>query len=333
MRALLVVNHNATTTSGRIRDVLVQALRSVTKLDVAYTQRRGHAASLAAQAAADGVDAVVALGGDGTVNEVVNGLLARRGDTAGGEAAAVPALAVVPGGSTNVFARAVGLPRDWVEATGVLLEALRLGRMRTIGLGRTRFPNGGEPRFFTFCAGLGLDAEVIRRVEQARVRGKSSSAARYLRAVATQFLADPACRDPKIILERPGEPVEGPLAMAIVQNTAPWTYLGNRAIDANPDASFDLGLDVLAMRVLRVPSAARTAAQMLRRGGGPALLRRRGANTTTRPHGRRVLHLHDVAELTLRASAPTAFQLDGEFLGERTIVGLTSVPGVLRVIC
>src|SRR5438067_11874319 len=108
MRALLVVNHKATTTSGRVRDVLVQALRSQGDLRVLQTERRGHAAALAEQAAADRLDVVVALGGDGTVNEVVNGLLThgvRRGGTA---------LAVVPGGSTNVFARALGLPSDWV---------------------------------------------------------------------------------------------------------------------------------------------------------------------------------------------------------------------------
>src|SRR2546423_6603650 len=155
MRALLVVNHKATTTSGRVRDVLVQALRSVVDLSVEHTRERRHAAGLARQAAADGMDVVVVLGGDGTVNEAVNGLLAH------GVPASGPAFAVVPGGSTNVFARALGLPADWVEATGVLLEALREGRYRTIGLGRA------DERYFTFCAGFGLDAEVIARVEPA----------------------------------------------------------------------------------------------------------------------------------------------------------------------
>src|SRR5436305_549771 len=103
MRALLVVNHKATTTSGRVRDVLVQALRSQVDLRVVHTERRGHAAALAEQAAADGLDVVVALGGDGTVNEVVNGLLAH------GVPATGPALAVVPGGPTNVFDRGLDL--------------------------------------------------------------------------------------------------------------------------------------------------------------------------------------------------------------------------------
>ena len=145
MRALLVVNRQATTTSERSRDVLVGALRSVTELEVAHTRRRGHASTLAAEAASSGVGLVVTLGGDGTVNEVVNGLM-----SVGADADQRPALAVVPGGSTNVFARALGLPRDWAEATGVILAALRDRRYRTIGLGRA------DRRYFTFCAGLGL---------------------------------------------------------------------------------------------------------------------------------------------------------------------------------
>src|SRR6185369_4535651 len=162
MRALLVCNPKATTTSERARDVLVRALRSETDLDVEYTRRRGHAITLAREARKGGADMVVALGGDGTVNEVVNGLLH---DGTGPD---VPALAVVSGGSTNVFARALGLPMDWAEGTGVILEAIRAGRSRQIGLGRA------DDRYFTFCAGYGLDAEVIQRVERARLRGRKA---------------------------------------------------------------------------------------------------------------------------------------------------------------
>src|SRR5690554_5514950 len=149
MRALLVVNHRATTTSRRSRDVLLHALRSEADVEIAYTRRRGHGMALARAAATRGAGLVVALGGDGTVNEVVNGLMA-----VGASAADRPSLAVVPGGSTNVFARALGLPSDWAEATGVILEALRESRRRVIGLGRA------DERYFTFCAGLGVDAAV-----------------------------------------------------------------------------------------------------------------------------------------------------------------------------
>jgi diacylglycerol kinase family enzyme len=223
------------------------------------------------------------------------------------------ALAVVPGGSTNVFARALGLPRDWAEGTGVILEALREGRTRMIGLGRA------DDRHFTFCAGLGLDAEVVRRVERARLRGKHSTPWLVLRSTFNQYFLDTDRRDPPLTLERPGEtPVAG-LATAIVQNTAPWTYLGERAVNACPEASFDTGLDLMAMHVLRVPSTTRTITQIFSRD--------------PEPRGRRVLSLHDVESFTLTSTRPMAFQLDGDYLGEREKVQFNAVPRALRVVC
>src|SRR6058998_3785027 len=125
MRALLVVNPKATATSARVRDVLARALGSDLKVDLAETERRGHAIELGHRASVEGYDLVVTLGGDGTVNEVINGILRDsmpRTDQ--------PALAVIPGGSTNVFHRALGIPRDPVEATGSLLDALKGDRSR-----------------------------------------------------------------------------------------------------------------------------------------------------------------------------------------------------------
>jgi diacylglycerol kinase family enzyme len=310
MRALLVVNPKATTTSERSRDILVRALRSQVDLRVEYTRRRGHAASLAREAVEAGVDVVVTLGGDGTVNEAVNGLMAAD---PGRTAEERPALAVVPGGSTNVFARALGLPRDWAEGTYVILEALREGRFRTVSLGRA------DDRYFTFCAGLGLDAEVIRRVERARLRGRTSTPWLYLRSITLQYFTETERRTPPITLERTGEPTELGLASVVVQNTAPWTYLGDRPIDACPDASFDTGLDVLGMKVLKVPSTVRLAAQLLTHRPAPT--------------GKQVLTLHDVDGFTLRAARPMAFQLDGDYLGERGKVEFTAVPSAVRVVC
>jgi diacylglycerol kinase family enzyme len=308
MRALLVVNPLATTTTERSRDILVRALRSEVDLVVERTRRRGHAAWLAREAAVSGIELVVTLGGDGTVNEVVNGLMTVEGD-----ASARPALGVVPGGSTNVFARALGLPKDWAEGTGVILEALRDRRTRTIGLGRA------DERYFTFCAGLGLDAAVIRRVERARMRGRVSTPALYLRSTVAQYFLGTDRREPAITMERPHEPPVADLATAIVQNTAPWTYLGDRPVNPNPAASFDLGLDVMAMRVLHVPSTARTVTQILAR--------------QPRPRGRKVLLLHDLDVFTLRATRPLPFQLDGDYLGERDKVDFASAPAALRVVC
>jgi diacylglycerol kinase family enzyme len=308
MRALLVVNPTATTTTERGRDVLVRALRSEVDLEVAYTLRRGHAAELARAAAETGVKLLVTLGGDGTVNEAVNGLMAVSGG-----ADARPALAVVPGGSTNVFARAIGLPKDWTEGTGVILEALRQGRSRTVGLGLA------DDRYFTFCAGLGLDAAVVHRVERARLRGRVSTPALYLRSAFGQFIMMGDRRRPSITIERPGERGEEELATVIVQNTAPWTFLGDRPVNPNPLASFDTGLDVMALRTLHVPGTARTVTQIL--------------SPRPDPHGRHVLRLHDVAEFSLRSSRPQPFQLDGDFLGEREKVRFISVPDAVRVIC
>lgn len=315
MRALLVVNPKATTTTSRSRDVLVRALRSQVELTVEYTRRRGHGTTLARQAAESGVDVVVTLGGDGTVNEVVNGLMTASETLPGSTVAPcfrLPALAVVPGGSTNVFARALGLPKDWVEGTSVILDGLRDGRHRIIGLGRA------DDRYFTFTAGVGLDAAVVRRVEQARLRGRTSTPSLYLRATLGHFLTGDR-KNPPLTLERPGETPEPDLGNVIVQNTAPWTYVGERPLNPNPSASFDRGLDILALRQLKVSSTTRTVTQMMSRKADP--------------HGRQVLRLHDQDEFTVLASRPQAFQLDGDYLGERQKVHFVSVPEALRVIC
>src|SRR3712207_770131 len=129
MRALVVVNPAATATTARLRDTLVTTLAGELKVDVVETRHRGHGRDLGVQAAADGVDVVVTIGGDGTVNEVVNGLLAD------GPSPRLPMLAVVPGGSTNVFSRALGRSRDPQRATAEILESLRAGRTRLISLG------------------------------------------------------------------------------------------------------------------------------------------------------------------------------------------------------
>jgi diacylglycerol kinase family enzyme len=306
VRALLVVNPTATTTTAKGRDVLVRALASETKLEVEETSHRGHAAALAIRAARDGVDLVVALGGDGTVNEVVNGILTD------GVRPNLPALAVVPGGSTNVFARTLGIPDRPIEATGEILEAIRARRSRSIGLGRA---NG---QWFTFTAGFGLDAEVVRRVERRRKAGDGLTPARYIRAAITTYLTQYDRRHPAITLEQPGEePVPG-IFYAIVSNTRPWTYLGERPIELAPEASFDRGLDIFAARTMHTVPTAWYVGQLL----------------SGRQHvrGRKLLRLHDVGEFTLRADRPMALQVDGDYLGEQSVVRLTVVPDALRVL-
>jgi diacylglycerol kinase family enzyme len=343
VRALLIVNSHATSTTRLRRDVIVRALSSAVELEVVQTRYRGHAINLAAAARDGGFGLVLTLGGDGTVNEAVNGILgagpadsptavenntapsnhatADRDATAGrlaasseprGRAASLPALGALPGGNANVFTRAVGLPADPVDAAGQILQALSEGRYRSVGLGLA----GG--RYFTFNAGLGLDAEVVRAVDGRRALGRTATPALYVRMTLRQFYRVTDRRHPPLMLERDGHPPVGPLFLGAVSNTAPWTYLGRRPVYTNPQASFESGLDVFALRSMRTISTARIIRQML----SPA-----------RPlRGSSVLTLHDQAELTLRSARPLAFQVDGEYMGEHECVRFLSVPDALRVI-
>ncbi|MER6524915.1 diacylglycerol kinase family protein [Streptomyces sp. NPDC001508] len=321
MRALLVVNPAATTTSARTRDVLTHALASEMKLEAVTTEYRGHARDLGRQAAdSDDIDLVVALGGDGTVNEVVNGLL-----HGGPDPDRLPGLAVVPGGSTNVFARALGLPNDPVEATGALLDALSEKRERVVGLGLTAGTPGTADesvpaRWFTFNAGLGFDAGVVGRVEQQRELGKTSTHSLYVRQVLRQFLGEPNRGRGTITLEREGADPVGDLVVAIVSNTSPWTYLGNRPMYTSPKASFDKGIDVFGLSRLSTAAVARYGTQLLT------------SSPERGPRGKHVVSLHDMDGFTLHSKVPLPLQMDGDHLGLRTSVTFTGVRRALRVI-
>jgi diacylglycerol kinase family enzyme len=305
VRALLVVNPAATSTTARVRDVLLHALQSHIELEAVETSERGHAIELGRRAALDKLDLVITFGGDGTVNEIVNGIL--EAPIIGSQR---PALAVVPGGSTNVFARSLGLPNDPVEATGQILDALHHKRTRSIGLGRA------DDRWFTFCSGLGLDADVVAAVERRRDAGRRSSGRLYFSSALREFLAADRATPP-ITAERAGaDPVEG-LFLAIVQNTRPWTYFGARAIDPSPDAAFEKGLDLFGLQGMGTAAGVRHARQLL--SGGV-------------PKGKHVVGLHDVYELTLTADRPAAHQVDGDYLGDRTSVTFRSVPDALCVL-
>jgi len=314
VRALLIVNPHATSTTPLRRDVIASALSSAVELDVVQTRYRGHATGLAAQARNDGFGLVLTLGGDGTVNEAVNGILGDAAASAalGGTADDVPALAALPGGNANVFTRAAGLPADPVDATGQVLQALAEGRYRRVGLGLA-----GD-RYFTFHAGLGLDAEVVRAVDGHRARGRAATTVLYLRMILRQFYRVTDRRHPALTLERDGHPPAGPLFLGIVSNTAPWTYLGRRPVYTSREAAFERGLDLFALRSLGTVNTLRTASQLLSDARGP--------------HGRSVLILHDQAEMTLSAARPVAFQLDGEYVGERESVRFLSVPDALRIV-
>jgi diacylglycerol kinase family enzyme len=212
-----------------------------------------------------------------------------------------------------VFTHTLGLPPDPVDAAGHILEALAEGRSRRIGVGLA-----GD-RYFTFNAGLGLDAEVVRAVDGRRAGGQTATPALYIRTTLRQFYRVTDRRHPALMLERDGHPPTGPLFIGFVSNTAPWTYLGRRPLNPSPRATFDSGLDVFALRSLRTVSTVQAAARMLSRADRP-------------PRGRAILSLHDLAEVTLRSARPVAFQVDGEYMGECECVRFLSVPGALRLI-
>ena len=291
--------------------MVVRALAADAKLEVEQTANRGHAAALACRAMRDGVDVVVAIGGDGTVNEVVNGLLTD------GVHATVPALAVVPAGSTNVFARALGLPNDAVEATSVLIDAMHAHRSRRIGLGKA------DGRWFAFAAGFGLDAAVVGQVEDHRRRGRRSTHALYLRTAARAFFEQDR-RHPAISLHVPDSPAVSGLYLAIVTNCDPWTFLGNRPVSPTPWASFDRQLDLYARTRMSTLGVLLAAGRMISRAD--AERRRR------RPPRQLGAHIeHDLAEFDLVADRPLPFQVDGDAMGARTAVHLQAVPDALRV--
>jgi len=333
VRALLIANPYASSTTAVRREVITRALASELDLNVVQTRYRGHAGHVAEGAARDGYELVLTLGGDGTVNEVVNGMLRVGPPSATAEPAAAqpgaappgaappgatppgagaPIFAPLPGGSANVFTRALGLPADLVDATGQILGALQERRTRSIGLGLA-----GQ-RYFCANAGLGLDAEVVRVVEGLRARGRGASAAMYVLAAVRQFCAVTDRHAPALSLERDGVPALNGLFLGIVSNSSPWTYLGQRPVLASPRAGFDTGLDLLAVRTLGTLRTLNLVRQMLDRGSGPS--------------GRHVVALHDQPVLTFRATRPVAFQVDGEYVGEQEHVELRSIPNALRVL-
>ena len=306
MRGLLVVNPNATTTTPRAREVLIGALAHQVDLETVTTDHRGHAAELGAKARREGIDVVIALGGDGTANETINGML-----SAGPPGPDLPIFGIVPGGSANVLCRTLGFSPDPIEATGALISSLRDRNFKTISLGRA------NDRWFTCNAGLGMDAEIVAAMEKARAAGKTASPTRYFVTTVRQFFATDR-KHPNQVVLRPGQdPVHG-VYLSIVQNCSPWTYLGVLPVNPNPQASFDEDLDLWALRRMRFVSGLRFGRRMLM------------SSKVESSDG--ALMLHDEKEFTIYCHRPTALQVDGEGLGEVTEVRFTSHRQALRVV-
>ena len=298
------MNPTATTVHTWVRDAIVDALALMGPVEVRTTDHRGHAVELAADARARGISRVATFGGDGTVNEAVNGLLRE------GSGDDVPVLLTIPGGHTNVFSRLLGIPQDPLEATGALIDALRAGGTRTVNLG------DADGRYFLFSAGFGLDAEVLHRVEHQRAQGAKASIPRYVASALLTHALNAPLGKPRIRIELPdGTNISG-VYTAVVQNGSVWTYAGSLPITFSPDTDFDNGLAVFGIRSL-----------------DPLRLGNHLARATLRPDwlgGDSAAS--DLAAFRLVADEPTLFHVDGDVIGDRNEVAITSKPAALRVV-
>jgi len=304
--------------SGHDAGLVVRALGARLELETAQTRYRGHARELAAASAEAGFDLVVTFGGDGTVNEVVNGLMRCQvpaPDTAAAAAGEAtgrrPAIAPVPGGGANVFARTLGLPTDPAEAVQRILGAVDSGTWRTIGLGLA-----GD-RYFTFSAGLGVDAEVVADVDRRRATGIRATTLLYLRTALRRYYVTDR-RHPALTLTAPDQPPVTGLFMGVVTNSSPWTYLGSHPVRL-AHADFSSGLDLFALRRLRTLSTL-------------AALRHMVDTTGELPSGRDVVSAAALSELEFKADRPIAFHIDGEYQGETEGVSFRFVPEALCVV-
>lgn len=276
-RVVLIVNPFASRVDDETLAGVEHALMRSAFVRTVRTQRPRHAVELAREAAE--ADAVVVFSGDGGFNEVLNGV--ERNDLPVG---------FIPGGGTSVLPRALGLPRDPVEAADYLADALAEDRTHQISTGRV---NG---RRFAFGSGIGIDAEAVRKIDE---RGRTDEGQRpgdvaFVRTFATLIFERRGRFDP--VLEIAGY---GRAAFVLVSNGTPYTFLKALAVQTAPEAMFADGLDFLAPRSL----TPRTL---------PPLL---FALATGRP-ARNAFRGHDLDRIEVRCDSPLPLQADGEDLGD-----------------
>jgi diacylglycerol kinase family enzyme len=279
-----------------------KALAGDHAVTVAETSRRGHATRLAQGAAADGTEVVVVLGGDGTLNEAANGL-----------AGSTTALAPLPGGSTNVFSRTIGLPDDPVEATASLLDALEHGSIRRVGLGSV---NG---RYFLFHVGMGFDAAVVQQVERRASLKRYASHPLFVYAALDTALRHYDRSRPRFAVQLGDGRVVDDGYFAMCFNTTPYTYLGTIGIDVAPDAGLDVPLVVVTGRTLKITTVV------------PLLASAMIGRSPVRNHPQ-VDYATGVTEATVRGHGPFPYQVDGDYLGDVTSLRFRYEPAVLDLV-
>jgi diacylglycerol kinase family enzyme len=296
VRLLLVVNSFASSVTARVRVLVEQALAVEHDVTWVETNRRGHATRFARDAATRGLDAVVALGGDGTVNEVANGL-------AGTETA----LAVLPGGSTNVFARTIGLPNDPVAAVSIVADALKRGVIDHVGLGAV---NG---RYFCFHTGVGFDAAVVSTVERHAGLKRWAAHPLFVWAALQTWARRYDRRRPHF---RAGDVADA--YFTVVLNTNPYTYLGGRPLDLAPAATLERGLVAITFRSLSAWTLLNGLGRAVRGGGVPA--------------SSRILVRPDLDQLDVVGEHPFPYQVDGDHLGDTTALHFRHEPEAIALV-
>jgi diacylglycerol kinase family enzyme len=299
-KVLFVSNPIAGAVSSRVKQVIVKALEADFKLEVVETAGRNHAGELARDAVDRDFDAVFALGGDGTVNETAQGLVGTD----------VP-LGVFPGGSTNVMARALGVPLDPVEATAFVASHLKSGTRRLVNAGKL------NDRFFIFNAGMGLDAEVVRRVENDPEGKRRNHEALYVRNAFKAGLTQFRGSVPLISLGVDDiDPVD--VITATCCNGAPFTYYKHRPVDVCPSARLDKGLDVFGLTRLTARIVPRLVYSLF--------------VSRSHPRWRSSSYHHDVSSVRLRAEQPMPVQVDGDYIGHLDAADIELVPDALHLL-
>ncbi|HZQ86001.1 MAG TPA: diacylglycerol kinase family protein, partial [Acidimicrobiales bacterium] len=290
MKLLFIVNTSASSVTERARVVIQKALSADHDVTTALTSRRGHATRLAQGAASQRLDAVVVLGGDGTLNEAANGL-----------AGSSTALGILPGGSTNVYARTLGLAADPVEATGELLGAMARGSTRRVGLGSV------NDRYFLFHVGVGFDAAVVEQVEKRAALKRYASHPLFVYSAFLTWFRHYDRGRPRFAVQFPdgadsSREVVDDGYFAICLKTNPYTYLGTTPLNVAPEATLDSPLVLVTFRSLSMYTLL---------GAATAALRSRSLRKR-----RRLDYRTDLPGFTLVGHGPVPYQVDGDFLGE-----------------
>jgi diacylglycerol kinase family enzyme len=310
MRALLVANTFATTTDDAIQTQVVNKLSKHLDITVVNTSARNDAIELAKMAQQQGFELVIGLGGDGTVNEIANGLLLDGPNPEG------PLLAAIPGGNGNVFARNMGLSENPLEATTQILTALNANKFKSIGVGKIATNN--ISRWFLFNAGIGLDAAVLAEMEARRASGKLVSDTTYAVLALRELFAKTDRKHAALSLVSNSGEVHRDAYFALIVNLAPWAYLGSKPLNPLPLASNETALDVYAPTSLSIRSVLR--------------LTRRAIAGKSAENDVNVIELIDQKKVHIQAERPLWIQVDGDVVTQSTELTATHVPNALRVL-